>query len=238
MHTLVSLAGQERYSVFRAVEVLSNRKALLIVALAAIIAGLIAGSGAAMGQWALLLFVLPAVVVFAVGLCGAGVSLLDQARGREQRPLVEYFNAGLQTLPRLLVISLMVVALYLALFVIAAVYLLICKIPFVGAILLTAGVPVLVFLFSLAALAATIMASLAAPAVWDGHGVLLAFNAAWRIARSHPWQVLTKLVLGLLLSGLVSAFFLGFVALGSMNRPRFTRHFEALSWQPSGGVYE
>ncbi|KAF7598115.1 MAG: hypothetical protein CGU28_14400 [Candidatus Dactylopiibacterium carminicum] len=23
-----------------------------------------------------------------------------------------------------------------------------------------------------------------------------------------------------------------------LNRPRFTRHFEALSWQPSGGVYE
>ncbi|PAS97543.1 MAG: hypothetical protein CGU28_04920, partial [Candidatus Dactylopiibacterium carminicum] len=22
-----------------------------------------------------------------------------------------------------------------------------------------------------------------------------------------------------------------------LNRPRFTRHFEALSWQPSGGVY-
>lgn len=214
---LANITGTDRYSVFRAVEALSNRKALVIIALAALISGLLLSAAAAIGQAALLLMFLPALVIFAVGMCGAGISLLDQGRGRAARTLAEYFTAGLHALPRLLVLGLMILAVYLTLFLAAALYLLLCKIPFVGALLLAIGIPVLVLVFTLAAVAVSIMASLAAPAIWDGHGVLLAFNAAWRIAREHAWMVLTKLALGQLLSALVSAFFLGFVLLASFQ---------------------
>ncbi|MDP5239973.1 hypothetical protein Q9Q94_10540 [Uliginosibacterium sp. 31-16] len=214
---LGNLTTDSRYSVLRAVEALSNWRALALIGAAALLTAVLYGVGARLGFFMLSLTALIGMVVMAAGMSAAGVCLLDQGRNKPLRSLPEYFAAGLVALPRLLGLGLLIVLAYLALFIISAVLLFLCKIPVLGALLLAVLIPVLVTVFALAAAAVYIMLVLAAPAIWDGHGVLTSFSAALKIARTHPWEVLTKIALGLILCWLVSAFFLAFVMLASLQ---------------------
>ena len=211
------LTTDSRYSVLRAIEALSNWRALALIGAAALLTAVLYGAGARLGFFMLSLTALIGTVVMAAGMSAAGVCLLDQGRNKSLRSLPEYFAAGLVALPRLLGLGLLIVLAYLALFIVSAVLLFLCKIPVLGTLLLAVLIPVLVTVFALAAAAVYIMLVLAAPAIWDGHGVLTSFSAALKIARTHPWEVLTKIALGLILCWLVSAFFLAFVMLASLQ---------------------
>lgn len=214
---LGKLTADNPYSIARCVEAVSNLKALLLIAAGAFAAGVLYAAGAYGGPWLLGLACVAGPVAAAAGVSAAGVCLLDQGRRKVLRSLPVYAAAGLAALPRLLALVFLIALAYAAVLGAAAVLLFLCKIPGLGALLLAVLIPTLVAVLAVVTAAAYIMLVLAAPAVWDGHGVLTAFAAAFRIARQRPSAVLIKLALGLILSWLVALCFMGFVLIASLE---------------------
>lgn len=213
----VDIGSDSRYSVLRATEALSNWRALALIGIASVATGVLYGIGSMLGMIIFSLIALVGLVVMAVGASAAGICLLDQARGSKLRSLPEYVMAGLAALPRTIGLLLLILAAYVALFVIAAILLFICKIPYLGAVVLVVLIPVLVAVFAAVSMAVYVMMILAAPAVWDGLGVLEAFSAALRIVRTHSVAVITRVVLGLILCMLISFICLTFVLVACMQ---------------------
>ena len=78
------------------------------------------------------------------GTAAVGIMLLDKAKNLEPRSLKDAFMAGLACVPKVILYLLLLVALFIALFVVAAILYYVCKIPFIGPVLLFFVHPALV----------------------------------------------------------------------------------------------
>jgi hypothetical protein len=101
-----------------------------------------------------------------------GLLLFDQARGQPPRPVAAALRDALATAHRLLLVLLCVVGLACALLAALAAALWLTRLPLLGPALFGLLLPAAVVVVGVAVLAgAAVLAPLAAPAVWHGHGV-------------------------------------------------------------------
>jgi hypothetical protein len=214
-------------SVFQAIGGLRNRQAavgllgcLFIGVLVAGLAGATGGFGAALG--ALVLF-----VAVGTGVNAAGVLLMDQARGAPARALVDALVYGLMCVPKLILLGLVLLAIEIAVFIVIALVFLLCKIPFLGAVLYVVAFPAAVVIAGLTVFGLFLSMVLALPAIWEGLTVTRALAQTLAIARSRPVEAIVLLlavgllclvvgfiVFGILGAGLVPAIGLSFSIIG------------------------
>lgn len=204
-------AALGRFSVFRAPEALSNWRAVLLIVSAALGFALFAFIGQQLPSALTWIFIIAGFIFYLAGLSGAGTSLLDQARATPLSSVPEYFVRGLTSLPRLLGLSLLLLAAFLTVFLAAALYLVLCKIPLLGPLLLALGIPILVAAMAIALAGIYVLLTLAGPAIWDGLDIATAFKASVEILRTHTWPALSKIVGGISLSILLGGVFMLFV---------------------------
>lgn len=201
----------DRYSVFRIPEALSNWRAVLLIVSSVLGFALLVLLGQQLPASLGWIFYLAGFVVYLAGLSGVGIALLDQARGKAFAPLPHYFTGGLFSLPRLLGCTLLALLVLLGVVLVAAIYLVLCKLPVFGPLLLAVGIPVLVVALAATLAGIYLALALAGPAIWDGQDIASAFRAALAILRQHCWAALAKLFGGLLLSMMIGCLFLSFV---------------------------
>lgn len=163
-----------------------------------------------------LLFALLAGVVFSAGMSAVGILLQDRAKDVEPRGFAEALSAGLRCVPKFIGFALLLLAVMLALYIVAAIIYFVCKIPFIGPVLFFFAHPVLVVAASVLFIALYwVAAPLLAPAIWDGRSLRSAVSLVVAIARSRIVQVVVMLlvlyfVLGVIMLILLSGFVPGF----------------------------
>lgn len=193
------------YSLLRLADAITCWRAVAVIAGSAIAAMLLVALGGllANASWAFTaLFSLIALVVLFAGINGAGICLTDLAHGRPFRSLPGYVLAGVFTLPRLLGAGVMIVLAYLGLLLAVAVALAVCKLPGLGPMLLVVVVPLSVLAVATALIGSYVATSLVAPAIWNGERVFHALSITWTVTRRHPFELMAKMIAGLLLSAL------------------------------------
>ena len=207
------------YSLLRLAEAITCWRAVGVIAGSAVLAVLLVTLGGLLAGVSLALpaiFTLLALVLVFAGVNGAGICLTDLAHGRPFRSLPDYVLAGVFTLPRLLGANILILLAYLGLLLAVALVLVVCKLPGLGAVLLVLAVPVSVLAVATALVGLYVAASLVAPAIWNGERVFHALSIAWTVTRRHPFEVMVKMLGGLLLSGLFAGLLFGILFTASL----------------------
>ena len=159
---------------------------------------------------------------------------MDHARGISPRSTVDALVHGLMCIPKLIVLGILLFLVELAVFLVIAILLFICKIPFLGPVLFIVVFPVSVVVAGITVLGLVLCMLLSLPAIWQGATIMRALSQTLAIARSRiveailllavVWLlafVVALIVFGVLFSGLlptlgISASIVGFGGLGSM----------------------
>lgn len=160
-----------------------------------------------------LLFFIIATVVFSAGMSAVGILLQDKAKDVEQRSMAEAIRAGLMCVPRFILFGLLVLAVVLGLCLVAAIVYFICKIPFIGPILLFFAHPVMVIAASVFFIALYwVAAPLLAPAIWDGRSLRRAVSLVLAVVRTRLVPlVLMLLALYIVITVITLVVFTGFI---------------------------
>jgi hypothetical protein len=203
----ISSAG----TLLSAVDAVRNVRALLVLLGALVLGALVWALGGYLtfriGFLAGMLFFLIGAAITFYGGNAAGIMLMDEARGSRSRPIASAVLTSLAISHRLLLALLLFGALYLAGFIVLALVLLICKIPFLGPLLYTVVFPVSVVVVGIAVFALyAVIFPLAAPAVWDGAGTMQTVSRLLAVARSRIVNVLIMMALLFFLTGIVFGF--------------------------------
>jgi hypothetical protein len=191
---------------------------LVLTVLVAALGGFLASkvdSGAAAAVITLIMG-LGAFVVFSAGLSAVGVMLMDRAKFIPVRSIMDAFIFGLICLPKFIGFALLLVLVWLAIALVAAVVYFLCKIPGIGPVMLLVAHPLMVVLWGLVSVAVGwVMIPLMAPAIWEGRSLKEALSIAYAAARERLFTVVATLVMlylvvalvaGVLASGLLSGY--------------------------------
>jgi hypothetical protein len=207
------LSGEALSSLLQAVTGLRNRRA--VVAMLActfagvLVAGLLFAMTPTLGFLAGLLAAIVWVVAIGTGLNAAGLLQMDHARGISPRSTADALVYGLMCIPKLIVLALAFFAVEVAVFIVIAILLLICKIPVLGSLLFTVVFPVSVVLAGVTIVGLFICLVLSLPAIWQGASISRALAQTLAIVRGR----LVEAVLLLVLVGFIG-FAVGFVVFG------------------------
>ncbi len=225
-------------SLFGAINGLRNRRAL--VALmgclvgGVVLAGVLMALAARMGFIFSLLAALVWIVAVGTGVNAAGLLHMDHARGISPRSTVDALVYGLMCIPKLIALGILLFLVELAVFIVIALVLAICKIPFLGPVLFSVAFPVSVVVAGITVLGLFLCMVLSLPAIWQGATIMRALAQTLAIARSRIVEALLLLafvgllsfavaliIFGVLGAGLLptlglSASIVGFSGLGSM----------------------
>lgn len=160
-----------------------------------------------------LLFLVIASVVFSAGMSAVGILLQDKAKDVEQRSMSDAIRAGLLCVPRFIMFGLLVLAVVLGLCLVAAIVYFVCKIPFIGPILLFFAHPVMVIAASVFFIALYwVAAPLLAPAIWDGRSLRRAVSLVLAVVRTRLVPlVLMLLALYIVITVITLVVFTGFI---------------------------
>jgi hypothetical protein len=208
----------------RAAEGLTQWRSIVLGFSTLLVAGLLATAGGYLSQSlggtggaliALFLGIL-ALVLVASGYSGAGVMLMDRAKGLAPRSMMDALVFGLMCLPKFIAFALVLGILFVGLALAGALVYLVCKIPGVGPLLLFIAHPVMVLTAALVFTVVTWVAfPLFAPAVWDGRSFRESLSIVFAVARTRLLQVvvlllalyvLASVILGLLASAMVPGY--------------------------------
>ena len=196
-------------SLLDSIDAIRNWRAMLVLlatmvatALLFAMGGLLAGVTLALTG----LFVLAGYAVLFYGANACGMMMMDEARGQPSRPPMDAVRQSLATSHRLILVFLLLWVLYLVGFLVLAIVLAICKIPFLGPVLYAVVFPVAVVVFGIAMFALpTVVFPLSAPSVWNGATTMQCVSQLLAIARKRLLLVLMLMI--------AVAFIAGFVAL-------------------------
>lgn len=160
-----------------------------------------------------LLFLVISSVVFSAGMSAVGILLQDKAKDVEQRSVAAAIRAGLLCVPRFILFGLLVLAVVLGLCLVAAIVYFVCKIPFIGPILLFFAHPVMVIAASVFFIALYwVAAPLLAPAIWDGRSLRRAVSLVLAVVRTRLVPlVLMLLALYIVITVITLVVFTGFI---------------------------
>lgn len=175
---------------------------------------------------------LAAAVIFLTGLSATGVLLMDQAKGNKIRSIGSALFAGLVTLPSMIGSFLLLGLMAVAVVIVLAIILFICKIPGIGPLLYAFVFPVSVVLMGVLFFAyANVIAPLSMPAIWDGNGIMQVVAKLFALVRTSLLPVIIFQILLLLIVGLTAAVTFGVLAYGL-----FTVTPLSMMILPSGGA--
>lgn len=194
-------------SLLDSIDAIRNWRAVLLllatlVATALVIAlgGLLAGV-----SWAFVaLFALLGYAVLFYGANAAGMMLMDEAKGHASRPAMAAVMASLATSHRLILVFLLLGLVYLGAFLVLAIVLFICKIPFLGPVLYAVVFPVSVVIAGIAVFALpTVVFPLSAPSIWSGATTMQCISQLLAIARKRLLLVLLLMIAVAFIAGIV-----------------------------------
>ena len=197
------LSGQAFASLFQAVHGLRNRSAVIAMLgctfVGVIVAALLMSMSGALGFLAALLAFVVWVVAIGTGVNAAGLLQMDHARGISPRSLPDALVYGLMCIPKLIVLALALLAIEIAVFIVIAILLVICKIPFLGPLLFAVVFPLSVVVAGVTVTGLFICGVLSLPAIWQGAGITRALAQTMAIVKSRLVEaVLLLFALGLL----------------------------------------
>ena len=212
------ISGAVFAGLFQAIDGLRNRRAVIAMVgctfAGVIVAGLLLAMAGTLGFLAGLLAMLVWIVAIGTGVNAAGLLQMDHARGISPRSTVDALVHGLMCIPKLIVLALAFFAVEVAVFLVIALFLFICKIPFLGPILFVIVFPVSVVLAGLTIAGVFIGVVLSLPAIWQGAGITRALAQTFAIVRSRLLEaVLLLLFVGFLCMAVAMIVF-GVITLG------------------------
>jgi hypothetical protein len=205
-------------SLFQAVNGLRNRPALGALVgctvVGVLVAGLLMAMSGALGFLAGLLAFAVFVVAVGTGVNAAGVLHMDSARGVAPRSMVDALVYGLMCIPKLILLGLALVAVEVAVFIVLAIVLFICKIPFLGPLLFTVVFPVSVVIAGITVCGLFLCLVLSLPAIWQGATITRALAQTLTIARTRLIEAVLLLVFVAFLSFAVAMVVFGVLGAG------------------------
>ena len=214
------LSGQAFSSLFQAVAGLRNRRALLAMLgcmfVGVIVGGLLVAMTGTLGMFAGLLATLVWVVAIGTGVNAAGLLQMDHARGISPRSTADALVYGLMCIPKLVVLGLIFVAVEIAVSVVVAVLLFLCKIPFLGPLLFVVVFPVSVVVAGVTLVGLFLCMVLSLPAIWQGASITRALAQTFAIVRSRLLEAVLLLIFVGFLSFAVAAIIFGVLGFGLM----------------------
>lgn len=159
------------------------------------------------------LFFVAALIVFWAGTSAVGILLQDKAKDVEERSIADALRAGLLCVPKFILFGLLVLALVLALCLVGALVYFICKIPFIGPILLFFAHPAMVIIASVFFIALYwVAAPLLAPAIWDGRSLKGAVSLVVSVVRTRLVPLVLMLLALYVVVGIIAlVLFTGFM---------------------------
>jgi hypothetical protein len=203
-------------SLLQAVHGLRNARAVVAMLgctfVGVIVSGLLLAMTGSLGFIAELLALVVWVVAIGTGLNAAGLLQMDHARGISPRSTVDALVYGLMCIPKLIVLALAFFAVEVALFIVLALLMLICKIPFLGPLLFIVVFPLSVVVAGVTIVGLFLCLVLSLPAIWQGASVTRALAQTFAIVRSR----LVEAVLLLVLIGFLS-FAIGVIIFGILG---------------------
>jgi hypothetical protein len=203
-------------SLFGAINGLRNRSALIAM-MGCMVAGvLVALLLTQMGTLGVLLAALVWIVAAGTGINAAGVLHMDDARGISPRSMVDALVYGLMCIPKLIALGILLFLVELAVFLVIAIVLFICKIPFLGPILFAVAFPVSVVVAGITVLGLFLCLVLSLPAIWQGATIMRALAQTLAIARSRIVEAILLLAVVWLLSFVVAMIVFGVLFAGLM----------------------
>ena len=114
--------------------------------------------------------------------------------------MVDALVYGLMCIPKLIVLGLALVAVEIAVFIVLAIVLFICRIPFLGPLLFTVVFPVSVVIAGITVCGLFLCLVLSLPAIWQGATITRALAQTLTIARTRLIEAVLLLVFVALLS--------------------------------------
>lgn len=187
-----------------------NGQALYALLSAFCLAGLMlasAESALAKGDstWGVI-WVAAGLVLAFLGVNTTGLLLMDQARGRPVRDLVDAFYDSLRVAPRVLLCVAVVLAAGLLVLGVLLGLLWAVKLPWIGAPLFAVLVPIGVILLGVIAFGiALLVGPLTGPSLWAGQTVKSTLRLLWQQWRYGPLEAAGLMAAVFLVTGLVSA---------------------------------
>lgn len=212
--TSEGLNPTDPYSLLRLGEAWRNRSGLttLLITFVVVVLWVMLGMGGGVGR-VVLTVVIAAVCIF-VGLTAAGCQFMDQAAGRAVTPVVPALLASPMVLLRSVGLVILEGIVFLAFLAIAAIILVVCKMPGLGAVLFAVALPALTFLGALVFLGLTVASLVCGAALWEGHSFKAALSQGWVVITQRPMQGFLNIVLLLIVCWLVGAIVVAFVLAG------------------------
>ena len=188
---------------FQAIGGLRNRRAIVALlgctAAGVLLGGVLVALSASLGFLFGFLAGLVYLLAIFTGINAAGLLQMDSARGLPPRSLVDALVAGLLCIPKLIVLGLALFAVEVGVFIILAILLLLCKIPFLGPLLFVVVFPLSVVVAGLTVCGVFLCGVLSLPAIWQGLTISRALTQTAAIARGRLVEaVLLLLFLGFL----------------------------------------
>ena len=196
-------------SLFGAINGLRNRRALIAM-MACLVGGvvvfvLLSAMGAFMSFIGALIYMVAAFT----GINAAGLLHMDDARGISPRSTVDALVYGLMCIPKLIALAILLFLVELAVFLVIAILLFICKIPFLGPVLFAVVFPVSVVVAGITVLGLFLCMLLSLPAIWQGASIMRALSQTLAIARSRIVEAILLLAVIWLLAGIVAVIVFG-----------------------------
>ncbi|MEO8080574.1 MAG: hypothetical protein ABI641_08590 [Caldimonas sp.] len=190
-------------SVFQAINGLRNRRAIVALLgctiVGVLVSVLLVAMAGTIGFFAAFLGGVFYLLAVGTGVNAAGLLQMDQARGIASRSLVDALVYGLMCIPKLIVLGLALVAVEIAIFILIAIVLFICKIPYFGPLLFVVAFPLSVVVAGVTIWGLFLCLLLSLPAIWQGATITRALAQTLAIVRSRLIEaVLLLVVLGFL----------------------------------------
>lgn len=204
-------------SLFQAVNGLRNSRAIIALLgctfAGVLVAALLLSMAGTLGMFATVLAMLVWVVAIGTGVNGAGLLQMDAARGISQRSIVDALVHGLLCIPKLIVLGLAFFAVEIVVFLVIALLLVVCKIPFLGPLLFVVVFPLSVVAAGITIVGVFICVVLSLPAIWQGATITRALAQTITIVKSRLVEAVLLLVFVALLCFVVG--FIVFAVLGT-----------------------
>jgi len=214
------LSGHAFSSLFHAVDGLRNRRAIVAMLgcaiVGVIVVGLLVAMTGTLSFFAALLAMLVWIVAIGTGVNAAGLLQMDHARGISPRSIADALAYGLMCIPKLIVIGLAFVAVEVAVFIVIALLLLLCKIPFLGPLLFVVVFPLSVIVIGVTIVGLFLCMVLSLPAIWQGATITRALAQTFAIVRSRLVEAVLLLVFVGFLCFAVASIIFGVLVTGLM----------------------
>ena len=192
------LSGHAFSSLFQAVTGLRNRRAIVAMLgctfVGVIVAGLLLAMSGTLGFLAGLLAMIVWFVAIGTGVNAAGLLQMDHARGISPRSTADALVYGLMCIPKLIVLGLAFLAVEIAVFIVLAILLFICKIPFLGPLLFVVVFPLSVVVAGVTIVGLFLCLVLSLPAIWQGASITRALAQTFAIVKSRLVEAVLLLV--------------------------------------------